>query len=359
MSEGPITIFDKSTLQGLSIDEACWFGNFYRANITPLFFVETLADLEKEVKGGRTPEQVVGNIASKTPLLGAHPNVRHTELCISDLLGQSVAMERLPVIDGGRPFVAEGRRGVGFGQPRELEALERWQDGQFLEVERRFAAGWRRTLSELDLDGMYERIRRLGDGQVRVRTLQEAKAWSEHFVRGNGRRYLTLRAAFELLGVPDDVAPLVVRRWKAAGGPALPEFAPYAAHVLCVDLFFQLALGADLISRGRASNKVDIAYLHYLPFCMIFVSNDKLHARTAPLFMNEDQAFVKGDDLKEDLACLDEYYSTFPAEVQEKGIISFAPYPPVEGNYLTSKLWDRFLPEWRANARLGQQKRDI
>src|SRR3989304_136700 len=49
---GPITIYDKSTLESLSVDEAVWFSNFYRANITPLFFVETLADLEKEVAKG-------------------------------------------------------------------------------------------------------------------------------------------------------------------------------------------------------------------------------------------------------------------------------------------------------------------
>ena len=151
--------------------------------------------------------------------------------------------------------------------------------------------------------------------------------------------------------MPDDLGPRIVKRWKAAGGPALPEFAPYAAHVLCVDLFFQLALGADLISRRRASNKVDIAYLYYLPFCMVFVSNDKLHAKTAPLFMNEDQIFVKGDELKIDLGRLDEYYAALPAEVRERGVISFAAYPPLDGNYLTSGLWDRFLPGWRASAR--------
>jgi hypothetical protein len=238
VSEGPITIFDKSTLQGLSPDEACWFGNFYRANITPLFFVETLADLEKEIGGGRTAEQIVGGIARKTPVLGAHANIHHRELCISDLLGQSVKMERLPVIGGGHAFLSAGRRGVSFRQPPELEALQRWQDEQFREVERRFAARWRRMLSELDLEGVYQHFRRLGGGEVRVSTLQEAKAWSERFVRGDGRRYLTLKAAFDLLGVPDDLVPHIVRRWKAAGGPALPDFAPYAAHVFCVDHSF-------------------------------------------------------------------------------------------------------------------------
>ncbi len=57
MGVGPILIFDKSTLQSLSVDESVWLDAFYLSNITPLFFVETLADLEKEVATGRTPEK--------------------------------------------------------------------------------------------------------------------------------------------------------------------------------------------------------------------------------------------------------------------------------------------------------------
>ena len=47
---GPILIFDKSTLQSLNVDEAVWLDNFFMTNITPLFFIETLADLEKRGK---------------------------------------------------------------------------------------------------------------------------------------------------------------------------------------------------------------------------------------------------------------------------------------------------------------------
>jgi hypothetical protein len=59
---GPIIIFDQSVLESLNPDEAVWLDHFYLANITPLFFIETLADLEKEVRKGRTPEQVVGSL---------------------------------------------------------------------------------------------------------------------------------------------------------------------------------------------------------------------------------------------------------------------------------------------------------
>ncbi len=40
MGVGPILIFDKSTLQSLSIDGSVWLDAFYLPNITPLFFVE-------------------------------------------------------------------------------------------------------------------------------------------------------------------------------------------------------------------------------------------------------------------------------------------------------------------------------
>ena len=77
---GPILIFDKSALESLSKDEAVWLDNFFLTNITPLFFIEVLADLEKQVRKGRTPEEVVGNLAYKTPDLQSSPNAHHRTL---------------------------------------------------------------------------------------------------------------------------------------------------------------------------------------------------------------------------------------------------------------------------------------
>ncbi len=77
---GPISLFDKSFLHSLHINDSVWFDNFYSANISPLFYIETLADLDKEMKGGKTAEQVVGIIASKTPERKGSPNVHHMDL---------------------------------------------------------------------------------------------------------------------------------------------------------------------------------------------------------------------------------------------------------------------------------------
>ena len=65
---GPITLFDKSFLQSLSLDEAVWFDAFFMPVICPIFYVETLANLAK-VQTNRTADTEVRIIAEKTPVL--------------------------------------------------------------------------------------------------------------------------------------------------------------------------------------------------------------------------------------------------------------------------------------------------
>src|SRR5437762_9363216 len=105
---GPIALFDKSFLQSLSVDEAVWFDHFFIASIAPIFFVETLADLEKAIREGRTPEQEVGMIAEKTPVMHGAPSVNHLSMGVSELLGHRVPLtgRQIPVA-GGR-FVKAG-----------------------------------------------------------------------------------------------------------------------------------------------------------------------------------------------------------------------------------------------------------
>jgi hypothetical protein len=339
-------IFDKSTLQSLRSDEACWLDAFYLPVITPLFFVETLADLQKQVAKGRTPEQVVGNLAEKTPP-NACANVHHKTLCLSELLGHyTVEMSRRPIVGGGEPVVTGDQRGVFFAPAPEMRALARWQAGKFLEVEREFALVWRRTLSGINFDQVYQTYR------CKLGSLQEVREEANRLMNKSGSRYTNLKLAFETFDVPPAQQKAIADRWKAAGGPPLATFAPYTTHVLTVDLFFNLAIGTDLISRDRPSNKIDIAYLYYLPFCMIFASNDNLHERTAKCFLRDDQLYLTGVDLKADLANLDDHYSQLPDNIKERGIMSFATRPPHDG-FLTTRLWDRFMaPDWRDHKRM-------
>jgi hypothetical protein len=84
MPSGPHLIFDKSALEALAPDEAVWLDQFFLSNITPLFFIETLADLEKEMRKGRRPEAVVGSLAEKTPDMQSTASVHHSRLLNRD-----------------------------------------------------------------------------------------------------------------------------------------------------------------------------------------------------------------------------------------------------------------------------------
>jgi Arc/MetJ family transcription regulator len=283
---GPILLFDKSALQSLTVDEAVWLDTFYFPCITPLFFIETLADLEKEMQKGRSPEDVVGNLAEKTPIGGAI-NVHHHTLSMNELLGQRFDLRHVPVVPGGSPVTTkDGRRAVVHDAPPEAAALSRWQQRDFLQVERQFAKSWRDALSGIDLDELFRQGRKFIKRLGRPKDLTAVKLMASEMVRRPGSRYVAnaLRAL-----QPEHLGREVLERWKNEGCPPINEVAPYTAHVLLVDLFFCIGLGADLIGRERPTNKVDIAYLYYLPFCMAFTSRDRLHERTAPLFLDEKQ----------------------------------------------------------------------
>ena len=345
---GPLLIFDKSALQGLNVDESLWLDTFYRSNVTPLFFVETLADLEKQVRSGRTPEDVVGSIARKTPEQQASANIHHFSVLLSELSGNvEVDMEHpKPVIGGGQPVMLGDSKGLIFRNPPEEEALIRWQAGEFLQVERNMAKAWRRSLSLADNSLLYSTFKKMYETYQRPKTLAELKALADAIL-SIVRQDWILGFGMHLVGVSLEQQALVMKRWSLSGKPAIRRFAPYFFYVVSVDMFFYLGMAADLISRERASHKIDVAYLYYLPFCNVFTSTDKLHVNIAPLFMTSDQTFVAGPDLKHDLGKLDAHYGALPEEVRNTGTISFAKTPPDDSDLLTTRLWDKHLPNWR------------
>ena len=105
MSQGPSLLFDKSTIESLSVNEAVLLDNFYRSTITPLFFVECLADLEREMRRMRgTPEQLVGSLAERTPDCQSVANLHHMEILKGELSGQFLLDTVLlrPVLPAGK-----------------------------------------------------------------------------------------------------------------------------------------------------------------------------------------------------------------------------------------------------------------
>lgn len=77
------------------------------------------------------------------------------------------------------------------------------------------------------------------------------------------------------------------------------EFAPYAVSVLRLFLAFVCGLARGFIGP-RPTNYIDLQYLYYSPFCMVFVSNDKFH-REMWGATSGVHSFVWGKELKDDL----------------------------------------------------------
>ncbi|MDH5189813.1 MAG: hypothetical protein OEW89_01035 [Gammaproteobacteria bacterium] len=356
---GPITLFDKSFLQSLSIDESVWFDHFFITNICPLFYVETLADLKKSVRNGRTQEQEVGIIADKFPDMHSSPNVQHITACINELLGYPVPMTGQILLAGGRPVKVEGQSGIVFDKSPEAEAFSRWQKNEFLEIERLYAHGWREMVTNLKLNEMGDHFKKLGIDGKTCKTLEQAKALADQIVASTETPFERMYLALLFLNIDQKYHQEILHRWSIMNYPPLTRYAPYVAHVYTVELFFQIALAANLISSERPSNRVDIGYLFYLPFSTIFVSSDKLHRKCAPLFLREDQQYIWGPELKNGLRNINEHYLAYPEEKKEKGVMSFAGNPPTEGDFLISEIWDKHFPNWREKKEVDLSDKNV
>ena len=272
---GPITLFDKSFLQSLSLDESVWFDHFFPTNLCPLFYVETLADLNKTTRAGRTPEDEVRIIASKFPEMHATPNVQHVTACIQELRGYRVPMTGQMLVAGGRPVKANGQSGIVFQESPESKAFSRWQNSEFKDIEHNHAREWRAMVTNLDLNEMGNRFKKLGINGKTCKTLEQAKALADETSRqvsiaAKNKPFDQMHLALLFLNIDQSYYTEILHRWSATNYRPLKQYAPYVAYVYTIELFFQIALAANLISSSRPSNRVDIGYLFYLPFSNAF-----------------------------------------------------------------------------------------
>jgi hypothetical protein len=352
MAQGPILIFDKSSLESLNLDEAVLLDNFYRSNITPLFFVECLADLEKAIKSRSTTEQLVGSLATRTPEAQACANIHHESILQGELTQQFdlTTFSERPLLGGGRPVQLGDKKGIIFQRSPEEEALERWSHREFLQVERSFAKNWRNSILRINHNDLVKTVI-AGIGHWRKPTsLADAKQMADYIIDNMDPEWL-IGFAIELFDVPDPqrAIPWVRKDWASKRKPRIRQYLPYLTHMLSINIFFTLVIQTQLLRDVKPSHQIDLAYLYYLPFCSVFTSKDRFHVQVAPLFMTEHQTFVNGIQLKEDLQKLDQHYSSMPDEVRKQGLWTFALVPPEDTDFLITQLWDKYLPLWRTH----------
>lgn len=358
MPQGPSLIFDKSALESLNLDEAVLLDNFYRSSITPLFFVECLADLEKAIRSRSTPEQLVGSLALRTPESQSCATVHHRTALGNELarkLDLTQVLER-PLVPYGQPVQLGDKKGIVFRRSPEEEALQRWIDHEFLEVERGFARQWRSALLRVNHNDLVRTVV-AGIGHWRKpESLEDAKEMADYIIDNMDPEWL-IGFGLKLLDLPE-ATRFVRHDWTTRRKPPIRQHLPYFTFMLSVNIFFALIIQTQLLRNVKQSHQIDLAYLYYLPFCSVFTSKDWFHAQVAPLFLNPHQTFVNGGEMKQDLARLVELYSNLPEKVLKTGLFTFAQTPPEDTSYLVTRLWDKYLPLWRGLKEKPQEPHD-
>jgi hypothetical protein len=345
--QGPSLIFDKSSLESLNLDEAVLMDNFYMSTITPLFYVECLADLEKKISSSSTPEQLVGSLADRTPDSQAYPNVHHTQILKAELarkFDMKTVYGRV-MMAGGDPVQLGDKKGIVYRKSPEQDALERWTGRHFLDVERNMAKAWRQALQRIDFAVMLKSVMGSIGPWRKPKSLEDAKKITDTIIDYMDPEWL-LRFGLDLLGVAE-ATDWVIADWVARRRPPLRDHLPYFVFLLTINLFFCLVLPTQLLRNVKPSHRIDLAYLYYLPFCSVFTSKDNFHAQIVPLFLDPFQTFVNGAEFKEELKRLVEFYSALSEDQRKTGLINFAKCPPDDQSFLTTRLWDKYLPRWR------------
>ena len=237
----------------------------------------------------------------------------------------------------------DGKIGAVADYPPEAEAFARWNQGHFIDVEHLFAHRWRERVRNTDLQALRTAMNTFGVSPKNCKTLEDARKYSEWCVTAMTKSSGRLEAAMDVVGVMQGPRHHIRERWKRSGKPPLRSFSPYVAHVLAVEAFFAIGVAAHLIPAERPSNRIDIAYLFYAPFCHVFVSADRLHCTCAPHFLRQDQVFVWGADLKSDLQSIDAHYKSLPDDERLKPVYKLAKSVP-EASGITRAMAARFAP---------------
>ena len=320
---GPTILFDKSAIQGLGISAVDEVGRYFSMVIPPVLLMETLADLSLKRDDVEAAKQEVMVISSKLFPRSSSESVDYRTLCIGNLLGTSVPMNRRPLVSGGVPVTAsDGSRGVFFGVSPGADAVSRWRVGDFNETDLQGAIAWREQAQGANLEQMKSLVPWLG---ARLRSLTQVVDVVDRMLASPPGQGFLLNLLSGLFRFTPRLIAEIQKRWNKEGTDSLQSFAPYAQHCLRVQLLFNIAMLNDLVGT-RPSNIVDIEYLYYTPFSSIFCSGDKLHNQLAPLVMFDDQSYLKKDDLRLALTAI--------SKSRETGSVS-----PLPDDSLIRQLW--------------------
>jgi len=244
-----------------------------------------------------------------------------------------------PIVEIGKTVqTTDGRKGWVVGETEEEKAIYNWREGKFSQADHDLSNLWRNTTTQEDLlINLKKELKEKGE-KIKLASFQELDAFVNDAIDKPENQQNLLIDLCKTSGISVTISYKTLVHWQRSGQPLLKDFVPYAYHVLRVNTLFHVGLQCELIGT-RPTNKVDLEYLYYLPFCQIFTSNDHLHLKLAPLLLRKDQYFIKGSDLKQDLKSINEHLAGLSEDERDK----FKKSPPFKEDSFTYQMYKQYF----------------
>jgi hypothetical protein len=343
MFVGPLTILDKSALQMLNEEEFSFLTRYLSLVVPPVLIDEIVADLKLKPTERTIPENVVKALARKMAnAVGAIP-VHYAEAVAGNLFGGDVTMfGQVPIGDRPNAYPTYDGEGFIYDQVPEQEFWDRLASGRFSEQDMVRAAEWRRSAKAIDL----EAIQRTWAGPRKqffgpIHSGFDLALAVDRFMEqdGEGFQENMIRNSAASVGLNELGQKAVIDRWQNLDRPKFREFAPYAAYVTRLYLAFVIGIGAGVVTT-RATNYIDLQYLNYVPFCMVFSSADRFHELMWSVSAGRN-SFVSGEELKSDLKARNDACRNASSSASAQH--SAVEYPPKFAGSIINKVWDIYI----------------
>lgn len=295
MGFGPVVLFDKSAFQALSNDDHAELGGVFNYNVAPILVYEVLADL---AKAGEDRAAKVAGLAEKFGGTGDAVNVATAALMASELEGSAIPMSGQIVINHAQRVIDRNGNAGMLIDPHPLNWLVlRLSQGLAENEDKALATEWRANIAELDLVAFVAAMTNAGSPLPSVKTVEALASTVDELMSKPESQRAWLRWLLRTVNAPEPIRLAAFTRWRGSGQPLLRQFLPYSAH--CLRALLALAVGVESkVLTQRPTNLLDIQYLMYLPFCSVFVSDDRLHRQIAPALLRSDQRMHGSNEIR-------------------------------------------------------------
>jgi hypothetical protein len=335
-------ILDKSAFHSLSKSQIELLCKYYWFNITPILVREVLGDLKKETPDGSPNSKKVTEFATKLSGFSTSINAHYSVLINAELQGMKIPFFSSMVDTGERFNLSDKETGIIIKPSNDRKSIDRWKEGNFEKMDEIFSRLWREiTLQPDNLTKLKDYLKKENPGYNHLKSPADILFIIKLTFNNPDFQMDFLKSAIENFKVPPFIASQAFYRWETMRPDNLFAFAPYTFFCVLTKLFFNICLQNEIIG-ARPTNLLDLDYLYYLPFCRVFVSDDKVHKKLVPHLLVSEQVFVTGMELKNDFIRIEEIKATLTGKELQRTHRE----PPRKTDLLSYKIWNSMLVDW-------------